>query len=84
MALIERACQPGSAFISLCDHQQAKAKYSGKAVCDQIGRARIHHASGQSVSDAKAVLNLAQSTTPPSDESKSSSNLGSGGLAGNS
>src|ERR1019366_2207423 len=52
-----------SIFISRRDHQQAKAEDVGKAVCDQVGRARVHHAGGEPIGDAKALLDLLRQIT---------------------
>jgi hypothetical protein len=42
------------------DHQQTKANDVGEAMCDLIGRPRIHNTGGHAIGDAKPLLDLAQ------------------------
>jgi hypothetical protein len=72
-----------SVFISRRDHQQAKAEDAGKAVCDRLGRARVHHAGGEPIGDAKALLDLAQHQTAAIGREQTAIELGDDGVAGN-
>ena len=49
-----------SVFVAGADHQQPKANDVRQAVRDLIGRARIDHAGGKPIGDAKALFDLAQ------------------------
>ncbi len=47
-------------FVAGGNHQQPKTNDVGQAVGDLIGRARINHAGGEPIGDAKAPFDLAQ------------------------
>jgi len=47
-------------FIAGADHKQTKPDDLGERVRNQLGRARVNHAGGEPIGDAKALLDLAQ------------------------
>ena len=51
-------------FIAAADHQQPKADDVGERVRDLIRRARVYHAGGEPIGDAKALFDLAQNQNP--------------------
>ena len=51
-------------FVAGADHQQSKTNDVGQAVGDLLRRARINHAGGEPIGDAKAPLDLAQRQNP--------------------
>jgi len=52
-------------------------------VCDQLGRARVHHAGGEPIGDAKALLDLAQHQNAAIGREQTAIEFGDDGLAGN-
>jgi hypothetical protein len=54
----------GAVLIARRHHQQPKADDVGERVRDLIRRARVHHAGGEPIGDAKALLRLAQNHNP--------------------
>jgi hypothetical protein len=63
-----------SVFISRRDHQQAKAEDVGKAMCDRLGRARVHMQAASRSATRRRCSTSRNTRPPPSDESKPPSN----------
>jgi len=53
-----------------------------RAVCDQVGRTRVSHASGQAIGDAKALFDLAQHQNAAIGGQQTIVEFGDNGLAG--
>lgn len=52
-------------------------------MCDQVGRAQVHHAGGEPIGDAKALLDLAQQQNAAIGREQTAVEFGDNGLAGN-
>ena len=52
-------------------------------MCDQVGRARVHHAGGEPIGDAKVPLDLAQQQNAAIGREQTAIEFGDDGLAGN-
>ncbi len=69
--------------ISSTSAGQAKADNVGKAVRDQLGRARVHHAGGEPIGDAMALLDLAQHQNAAIGREQTAIEFGDDRFAGN-
>jgi hypothetical protein len=70
-------------FVARCDHQQPKADDVGEAVRDLIRRARVNHAGGHPIGDAKALLDFAQNQNATVRRQQTTVKFGDDWRAGN-
>ena len=70
-------------FVARRDHQQTKAHDSGERMRDRVRRARVDEAGGHAISDAKALLDLAQSQKPAIRRQQTAVEVDDNPLAGN-